>query len=988
VSAPDDDSATPDQPYQGSSEDLMQLQVVCAKAAEHRLTGLFVITRPEGPAEPESEGENAPGRYSLGIVDKRGYVVALGQDSPWAVILDDDKPQTTKFSIGQKYRGCFMRHANADLARAFVEYLNTGKDRNGDGFADWGKIEEITKELAFELVDKNEGKQLMLKVEEEPTAFLPPGPELYGGWTLYRDMPNADCADVIKQVTKLQCHLGALRYPIGQQERPYWPQPKNPDPKKAAEYYNEGIFEARTQAAFVRFQEHAEKATAARLINTSRTIGAHVKLDPQFEPIGHSGHPWAYVCIDPEGPKDKISKLERHTFGVMDRHSEKAISQWLKEGLRKPGKILLEVAVDTYHTRPGTVWLREEAAVALQLWRQLLRAFGNTRYALRTGHTFRNIVDMSHGDGKALASIHKTGLAMDFGHIEEMRRPRPEFPIRFEGQWREDHTELNRARKQLAQDEEKERAAQRAYDKEKAKGPKAKNLERLQKNIDDAHKAVEKQIAKIAEITERHKQDASAAKLDWRLTWRLYGHSELDVFNWLKPLLPGGVDDVDTLRMLLDEVVAHLENEFRGAIGVKDAATDNWIAKQLDTATTAVAKITRLSNDEIREGFFRPDVRQWLYHPYEEDGGMTDSKDWGPNTANPDYPGAPFVAKSFVNLSKLGALCGLARLGAARKGTWRDRTTTEGKPGKPVMNAFVVSKYFDKIVKLIEHAQSDRSVHAKESFPIKQKKKGSTLVELELPAVKHAFMKRWGQAYPNLLAKKNKPILGNAEVPQLALKVNATPDGEKLLEPLLSSLSSEFGQESFLVVAAGDKTTLNPDAVLEGGELVSKLRVAIAAFKKEFEELKQEQQKKAGKSKNSVQHDWKQWTVVLQPVFHKPPKNAAAPAVGFLPSDTVSLWTPGEPRGLEWWHYQHIAAYDVKWGDLLEEVGFSRDVLRARKSAAEYSEKEILKGATGAAYAVFGRGIGYAESDLDNKKGGLPAEEVENWPTGELPPGG
>jgi hypothetical protein len=500
---------------------------------------------------------------------------------------------------------------------------------------------------------------------------------------------------------------------------------------------------------------------------------------------------------------------------------------------------------------------------------------------------------------------------------------------------------------------------------------------------------VTKQWNEIYAITFRHIQDQSAAKVHWRLKWRLYGHSTRNISWWGNAL---GIDGTEVKALVEDiqRVELAMTNQFRKTMGIDQKATktgepsgtdpvhvaaDKWIAKAVETA--AGARRTLLSyvkpddEHELIDHFFRTAVRQWVFHPYEADGGTTSERPSAPKDGDADYPPPPFAAESFVNLSALAALCGMARIGATRNGSWKDPSS---RAGRPVMKKFNVRKTFAEVVELAEKARSIRSVHADETFPITPAKKGSRPIELRLDKLDLDFMKRWAKAHPTLRPKKRAGIeVVKTEAPQLTLILNATPDGEKLLDPVLSKLKSDFANDTFFVVSAGARTAVPAGASMKGSAVVDALRVGIEMFKTEFELLKK--LKDGGKNKTrSRRKDWSEWTMTLQPVFHP----VVDGAVGFQPSDVVELWAPGNPGALEWWHYQHTAARGKKWGDLLEDIGFSEKILSA----------PALPTAQEQPYA-YGAGVGYAPVNFGDETGGVDTDDVENWPIGDyVPPGG
>lgn len=501
------------------------VRVMCDQG--HPLRGLLVVWAarpPKGSAGGGSGGgdtpeakiravadrhEPPPGRFAAAIVDEAGYLVPVFREAnPWRDVFLDAKPHSFKLEPDQKHRFILLRHPSAALARGLADWLDGKQDQPFD-FGPWGGVECFGGEGATpaKLVQEREltttppegvkvaGQELFLVVPEadEPGDYWPKGHELYKKWTLYLDMPNAECGAVRREVGRLQQHLGALRFPIGIQERPYRAEPR----KEKLPTGNLEIFEMRTAGALARFQEHAAAGRAFRVAASAvpHAHGRCVSSGGRFEPVAsyrEGEESWAYLLGDELGPAvegaqqpatpqpgailpeiQPADRLGRHAAGVVDRETGRLLRDWLGKGYRKPGKILLRVKGPPN----GFVFLREEAAVQLEGWRQLGRIFGvsydRCQYGLPSGHSYRDISGIARGvAGMLNNSIHKTGLAIDFAlkstrNDADYTRAADYWPVRIEQRFDEpksDPAALAKRQLERAVAERKDLLAQREKD--------------------------------------------------------------------------------------------------------------------------------------------------------------------------------------------------------------------------------------------------------------------------------------------------------------------------------------------------------------------------------------------------------------------------------------------------------------------------------------------------------------------------------------------
>src|SRR5262249_1343691 len=101
--------------------------------------------------------------------------------------------------------------------------------------------------------------------------------------------PNEFCPPVRNEVRRLQNHLGAMRYIVGNSFQPYSPEPRPPrrfnkGVPLSSNTPNEGDFEVITWNAVLAFQRDAAAGTAVQL-HPSVARTALISGPPDFEPI-------------------------------------------------------------------------------------------------------------------------------------------------------------------------------------------------------------------------------------------------------------------------------------------------------------------------------------------------------------------------------------------------------------------------------------------------------------------------------------------------------------------------------------------------------------------------------------------------------------------------------------------------------------------------------------------------------------------------------
>lgn len=386
----------------------------------HPLKALYVLYRPKAatdmPAEFVEEILTSftlawSGPYGdLHLVDpEQDGRIHLGFRDPAAL-----SPHAIKLMNERAYDCYFIRHPDIEVARQAQAELNGMRPLSLT--KEWKPVEvtaRMTGVYAPALMSA-----LALSVDEAPGMYYPPGPAQYGGWTLYKDMPNEECAGVKKAVQKLQEELGALRYMVGA-EHPYMPE-QLANNKSNLETANEGYFDGRTINSVYLFQTHVKNGEGWK-VDPAKTIATAGRNETEESSLQYLvGTPYT------GGGRDVTAD------GVVEQKTAAAIADRLKEGvcLPKQMKIMVCTRAREKARLNWNVWMREEAAAALYCWRELTRALGFPE-TIAANHTFRSAaVNVgSAGFGRSWKSIHKVGLAIDVGLDKSYFNAAEDWPV-------------------------------------------------------------------------------------------------------------------------------------------------------------------------------------------------------------------------------------------------------------------------------------------------------------------------------------------------------------------------------------------------------------------------------------------------------------------------------------------------------------------------------------------------------------------------------
>jgi hypothetical protein len=768
-------------------------------------------------------------QFVTGIVNHKGYLIPVHTAyNPWydVVTTPGRDPDAYKLVEGEKYEVCALRHPSPVVARALARHLNK-KPESGDakyGFGSWGTLTRV-----ITIKATSTGGEVLLELSENAADYVPQGGARYGNWTIYRAMPHRYCSALTPHVEKLSRDLGLLRYPIGSHGAPYDPLAFTANAE--AEKKEEGGFDRQAQAAAARFQENVNEGKAFAL---------------SHKDLAHGGKDWAFVLGKPFDattmPAAKWSALSHATFmlGLVDAETTSRIEHWITHGLRKPGETLLPSVLGY------GIWMLERGELALSSWSSLAEIFG-CQYGVKPGSSLRPLRVFAW-DGAINNSVHKTGLAVDlFGGAD--RKPNKNWPIRYEAHWAKNDA---KAKREIAAAEAELTKAKTTLEKKTTAGDAA--------GIAAAKEAVAKAELKLS----RAQGDDADSKFYWTIKWRVYGHSDFDVFNAAKK-------DSEVARLksaiaawagLPDPAVPVVEGAPapagppRGKLwktfkttklaGVEGPDVEAWLDDRLKPFVEYAKKLLAQTPASLIDEYFRHEVVQFIPNPYESDGG-TSTRKYLPTQGDAEYPAAAW-AKSWVNLSALGYPCQMERIGPHTL-DFRDQVWVRGKDHKKAQSkAWAMSGFFtvtsdedsDFVLMLSDITASEANApqlkHRDTDIPVMR---GGTAIATYKPAdLDGPHFNAWKKAALELDASL-RPRAGkkgggsdDAGGAQIALVLSATDKGKEKVKAAVTMLRNQFGSKSFVVMKAGDlaKVDVPINTIVTGTALAEKLDKAIVDF--------------------------------------------------------------------------------------------------------------------------------------------------------------
>lgn len=845
------------------------------------LAGLFVAIRPLG----------APA-YTLGIVDGAGYLQAVedGSNPWWDIDADADgpTPHALPVTLAQTYETVYVRHPSPDFARGLTAALNGG-DAMARIESEHGPIAPARHTVTPSLHDG----RCVATVAEAAEAFYPMGHAACGGWLVYPQMPLADLTAVQDAVRALRAQLGALGYPVGIQEAPYLPStlPKFTKPM--------GHFDLSLASVLRAFQDDAER-------------GEHfVRTRPGSLKDGAWMGLWGHASRGPgEGPFEPA---------LADRATVSALLRWHDQAWRKPGPLLLGIPTGT-GVRGDRIWMREEVAVRVTLWRTLAAVFG-VETGIKSGHAFRAIGGMKSGGGVALMSLHKTGLAIDVAVTSDpgddgalpYTRPAAHWHITFEAEARPVGRIVDDAAIAALQGAQTEAEAATSAARERLTNA-------------PAGPARQKATAQLrrAEATERAAARALAdgeyrrrTGLEPKRLWLLYGPTRLDAL---------GRDSAEahaTLRARLARLCEDYDQELTASAGPLDSPLPSAIEAGRALAMQLRDHYLRALDEDASafcDSLFRIKVRRWAYDPFSPHAGAPG----GYARPTEVEPGA----RAFVNLTRLGEAVELARIAATSDARgdseFAQRNTTLGlTDNKSARGAVALLK------KLRDRGEREATVEVlRKRFRFER-----VLSGLDLDAL-GVWLSHLAQ-----IEKRSERARQSARVRPAVTQVSwvfaaDTDDFQRHARPTLDVLRGRLACAHFAVVSVGD--ALSPEAqaaqdqVLTGAALADLVDATQRAFAEHTAALHSaaERIRRASIGKAAPR-----WSLTVQLVAETPPPRVAGTAafVAFAPGDQVRFAARGSGQALEWWHFQlHRAVIGARsWAQAAREIGYHGDPLFA-----------------------------------------------------------
>jgi hypothetical protein len=870
--------------------------------------GLFILFRPV-PSKlwqvtKKQLGLAPDPLFQLGVVGRSGFLAPpefneellsfLGwveyashpEGDPGLVSCAHDLlPDSYRILAGQKYEVYLIQHPDIGYAREVLTFINEGEKK-------FGEPRTITA--------SSEG---VLVVPEDPKAFLPGGDPEYGGWFLFRSMPSGQCQPVREQVAKLQSQLGALRYVVGNGIWPYLPDFKSDNDKSGGENY--GIFDVRTMGAVYAFQRDALSGAAPFKVKDPKPQDAFFSSPASFTPqpeamlserapgmkILTQEHSWAYLDKSDKAPV--APPRPNQADGTVEQSTAKALKHWLQEGLRKPGAILVQVR----EPRGWGVWLRPEAAYAWFAWNELVRALGFDA-GICLNHTYRSVqVDVGHaGYGRAARSIHKTGLAMDLGLMGDFKSSVENWPVAY-------------VREPTA-----DRIRWRLY------GP-------------VAHQVPSTGAGDAAE---------AAKKLGAELVQRLQGVLSSQANHALVRNDPGKLLQTavqQLVQQLQTDPLAFLARYYKHEIALWDydayhpegghpkqlAGADGSIKEQAtatefyrDHQSMHIRSAIAALNTQLAEPKLKEVKRTRLEQDLEKKNGQLEKMQGADSPAQ--------QKKAFLDLTALGELVHLERISAFRAG-WQQVTKQlgAGKLGE-VATALAAAKGW-----------SQREV-AGDAVTITRKKR--VLEGLTVGRIDDTFMAGWHTQLQSM--RKELARCVKVAVPQITVtltwgKGNKADDAPKVAGKLRQFADKKFYSVLELEGVPRLQSGAEWATYLEGVPAALEQQAAVNEAKRaaEVQEAEKTDKKKAKKIA-SAPPKIEKLMLTLQPIFDlafsASETTTLEDFLTLLPNDVVNLPAPGQPIGMEWWHFQRSDLLGSgksrrKWGDLLEEIGWRRETL-------------------------------------------------------------
>jgi len=446
-----------------------------------------------------------------------------------------------------------------------------------------------------------------------------------------------------------------------------------------------------------------------------------------------------------------------------------------------------------------------------------------------------------------------------------------------------------------------------------------------------------------------------AAKSNYLLLWRLYGHSSLNVWAAAKDTEdPDGewtpVPTGDLQAALAGSDSFGVTSDGGGPWGIEtrmgelvrgffpstsdpaaEAAIDKIVADAQTKARKIAQKLYGMAGDTGDKGLvaclFRRTIRPFDYNPFEADGGtslpaQTVDTDAKLSDAKTYFGESPI--RSYLNLTRLGFHCGMTRISAQRlasTGTFKrpdsdpeyspkvalksvvfnlipDEKRKKGRPAKDISAMLeVLAQHLDDLAKAPEAGKPQVVLDD-----------GKTQT-VELTDLDKAFVKEWA----TLMDPAARHCLSFEDLSlSLALSADKTA-----WEARLENLGGVVNRR-FQLLVAGTRVGMEADvgekkSLRQWLDIISKIRTELLAS----EDAGPKSKGKTAPSKSKLSSEW---SVTLFPLLGK----------GSLADKlVVAVILPpcGAPAPLEWWHHDN-KAISGSWAEMAEAIGYSGTVVR------------------------------------------------------------
>lgn len=690
------------------------------------------------------------------------------------------------------------------------------------------------------------------------------------------------------------------------------------------------------------------KAVTSGAASDASAAGSKARAGEESEDIDWS---WDWKL---KGESPKLATEAGLGVGVVTATVGEAIAKWRDAGYVKPGPIVVQS-----NLQPGC-WARPELAISLALWNAMAKALG-CAYGIKLLCTFRELT-VPAGVGRVECSNHKLGLSVDLLSLH-LRDTREQWPIHYEANWVASPSSVTTAQnRQVSAAQAKLDAATKRREKteEYLKGLDEKEaagkrvpvgareagqttLRQLLEREEEMKANLAAEEAKVAEIGGR----VEAAKSNYYLCWRIYGHSSLKI--WTSPKDPKNPDGewnqvpaaelqaslavADAFGVTSDGSPWKIETKtgelVRGFFppasdATTKAAIDGIVAEAQAKARKIAKMLYRMAGDRGKEGLvaslFRRTIRPFDYNPFEADGGtskpeQTVDTDTKLALAQARFGNSPI--HSYLNLTRLGFYCGMTRIAAQRKvstGTFKrpdaDPEYSPKMAPKDVVFRLVpvedgknrgagdISGMLSTLARLLgDLAKAPEAGAPKVVF------EDGTEQTVPLADLDKTFVKTWAE-----LMNPQAGLGLSFEDTSLSLGLSADQDS---FDARLKRLEDVMAK-TFLLVRAG--------AVLQVNSEVGKKKSL-----REWSTILADRQERMGdefkKIKGSRAKRSTDWAMALFPCFS--PEVAKEKRLS-----AIVLPACGAPAPLEWWHYDS-KAMTGSWADMAEAVGYSSAVVRA-----------------------------------------------------------